>query len=217
MLLSWEQEKAEVSPKQISATKETLEELLKIPFYEVIRLQMAALLPLFYRFKTKKCFFLPMPTLALHLHRVYYRHLHNWNFLFSFLLRSAFLFRNKFRLSFAYLFHIIEIFFTPNSFFIFNKIGYANKRDSQILRFEILFILYSISITHSIDFAKDINSQRRLANLFNNSFVQKVFFCKTERGSAEILHNGYHLFSIGFGAVNPDIHIAGETRLSVEG
>ncbi|MCT1533166.1 MBL fold metallo-hydrolase [Sphingobacterium daejeonense] len=34
MLLSWEQQKAKVSPKQISATKETLEELLKIPFDE---------------------------------------------------------------------------------------------------------------------------------------------------------------------------------------
>lgn len=34
MLLSWEQEKAKVAPKQISATKETLEELLKIPFDE---------------------------------------------------------------------------------------------------------------------------------------------------------------------------------------
>jgi beta-lactamase superfamily II metal-dependent hydrolase len=34
MLLSWEKEKAKVAPKQISATKETLEELLKTPFYE---------------------------------------------------------------------------------------------------------------------------------------------------------------------------------------
>lgn len=34
MLLSWEKEKACVAPKQISATAETLEELLKAPFYE---------------------------------------------------------------------------------------------------------------------------------------------------------------------------------------
>lgn len=34
MLLSWEQEKAKVAPKSISATKETLEELLKTPFDE---------------------------------------------------------------------------------------------------------------------------------------------------------------------------------------
>lgn len=34
MLVSWEQEKAKVAPKPISATKETLEELLKTPFAE---------------------------------------------------------------------------------------------------------------------------------------------------------------------------------------
>jgi len=34
MLLSWEKEKAKVAPKQISATKETLEEILKTPFDE---------------------------------------------------------------------------------------------------------------------------------------------------------------------------------------
>jgi len=34
MLLSWEKQKAKVAPKQISATKETLEELLKVPFDE---------------------------------------------------------------------------------------------------------------------------------------------------------------------------------------
>ncbi len=34
MLLSWEKEKAKVAPKQISATKETIEELLKPPFDE---------------------------------------------------------------------------------------------------------------------------------------------------------------------------------------
>lgn len=34
MLMSWEQEKAKVAPKPISATKETLEELLKTPFDE---------------------------------------------------------------------------------------------------------------------------------------------------------------------------------------
>lgn len=34
MLLSWKKEKAKVAPKQISATKETLEELLKAPFDE---------------------------------------------------------------------------------------------------------------------------------------------------------------------------------------
>ena len=34
MLLSWEKEKAKIAPKQISATKETLEELLKTPFDE---------------------------------------------------------------------------------------------------------------------------------------------------------------------------------------
>lgn len=34
MLLSWEKEKANVAPKQISATRETLEELLKTPFEE---------------------------------------------------------------------------------------------------------------------------------------------------------------------------------------
>ncbi|GGK72081.1 AVAST type 1 anti-phage system MBL fold metallo-hydrolase Avs1a [Rufibacter glacialis] len=34
MLLSWEKEKAKVVPKQISATRETLEELLKTPFKE---------------------------------------------------------------------------------------------------------------------------------------------------------------------------------------
>lgn len=34
MLLSWEKEKAKVAPRQISATKETLDELLKTPFDE---------------------------------------------------------------------------------------------------------------------------------------------------------------------------------------
>jgi beta-lactamase superfamily II metal-dependent hydrolase len=34
MLLLWEREKAKVAPKPISATKESLEELLKTPFYE---------------------------------------------------------------------------------------------------------------------------------------------------------------------------------------
>ncbi|WP_241297625.1 AVAST type 1 anti-phage system MBL fold metallo-hydrolase Avs1a [Belliella kenyensis] len=34
MLLSWEKEKAKIAPKQISATAETLEELLKTPFHE---------------------------------------------------------------------------------------------------------------------------------------------------------------------------------------
>src|SRR5690606_19437228 len=92
----------------------------------------------------------------LDLHRVYYRHSHNWNFSFSFLLRGVSLFLNKFRLSFAYLFHIIEIFFASNSLFIFNEINYADEGDNQILRFEMLFIFYGIGVTHAANFAQDI-------------------------------------------------------------
>jgi len=58
MLLSWEKEKPNVAPKQISATKETLEELLKTPFDEDDRATNGSSIAFILQVQNKKLLFL---------------------------------------------------------------------------------------------------------------------------------------------------------------
>ncbi|GAB3716350.1 hypothetical protein GCM10027592_57580 [Spirosoma flavus] len=58
MLVSWEQEKAKVSPKPISATKETLEELLKTPFDEDKTATNGSSIAFILQFQNKRILFL---------------------------------------------------------------------------------------------------------------------------------------------------------------
>ena len=68
MLLSWEKLKSKVAPKQISATEETHEELLKKPFYEDNTATNGSSIAFILRFQTKKLLFLgdAHPSLIVH-------------------------------------------------------------------------------------------------------------------------------------------------------
>lgn len=68
MLLSWEKEKTKVAPKQISATKETLEELLKMPFNEDNTATNGSSIAFILQVQNKKMLFLAdaHPSLIVH-------------------------------------------------------------------------------------------------------------------------------------------------------
>ena len=68
MLISWEKEKAKVVPKQISATKESLDELLKTPFYEDDSATNGSSIAFILQIQNKKLLFLAdaHPSLIVH-------------------------------------------------------------------------------------------------------------------------------------------------------
>lgn len=71
MLLSWEKEKAKVAPRQISATKETLEELLKTPFSEDDTATNGSSIALILQVQNKKMLFLADAHPSLIVHSLY--------------------------------------------------------------------------------------------------------------------------------------------------